>query len=310
MVNKRIYLLFVTICISITVFGQNDSNKTTLIKDNVRLKKDSFIVNNTIKDSLKSIADSVVKFNENNDSTVYTLLQKFPLIKDNANSQTILTTYKNFEDKTIIFYVLACCFLLLGITKSYFPKYFQSIFSIFFQTNFRQRQTKEQLLQDNLASLFNNVVFFLGVASLASLIIPHYTKNINLKLWQIFIASLITIVSIYSVKFLFIRFLGWVFNNKDASEAYIFIVFIINKIIGVLLLPFCLLAAFSTNQVIAIAEVVGVCIISILLFYRMILTFRSTNSRLKINLLHFFIYFCSLEILPLLIVFKVLQNYL
>lgn len=303
MINKK-YLLLLFLYLTIKGFSQKDSNVviTNVVADTItKVSKQ--------KDSANINKDSVLP-KKNIDTTQYYLLQKFPLIKEDASRITIISSYKNFENKTIIFYVLSCCFLLLAITKSYFPKYFQSIFSIFFQTNFRQRQTKEQLLQDNIASLFTNLVFFLGVACLTTLIIPNFTKNSDLKLWQIFTASLITIISIYSFKFLFIKFIGWVFNNKEASEAYIFIVFIINKIIGVLLLPFCLIAAFSTSQLVSIAEVIGISIISILLFYRMLLTYKSTNSRLKINLLHFFIYFCSLEILPLLIVFKVVQKYL
>lgn len=287
------------LCTTCVGFCQADSIIKKNYKDSFLKKSDTSLIK---KDSIHKV--------QNTDSTVFSLLQQYPIINSNAHSSTILTKYNNFENKTILFYVLVGCFLLLAITKQFFPKYFQSIFSIFFQTNFRQKQTKEQLLQDNIASLFTNIVFFLAIACLASLIIPQLINNTKIALWQIFIGSLITFICIYIVKFIFIQFIGWVFNNKEASNAYIFIVFIINKIIGILLLPFCLILAFADKHIVTIAEVIAIVIISILLLYRLLLTYRSTNTRLKINILHFFLYFCSLEILPLLIVFKVLQRFL
>ena len=307
-VLKKLILIFVFSCVTISCFCQNDTIVLKQKKDTNISKIETTLKANKVDSSLLK-NDSIVK-NVNSDTTLFSLLKQFPLIKENAANSSIITSYKNFNNKTVLFYVLVFCFFLLAVIKRFYPKYFQSIFSIFFQTNFRQKQTKDQLIQDNVASLLTNIVFFLGVASLATLLVPKWNQNATLLIWQIFIGSLVAIICIYSVKFIFIHFLGWVFNIKEASNAYLFIVFIINKIIGIFLLPFCLIAAFSSNQLIIISEVIGIGIIIILLFYRMILTYKSTNSRLKINLLHFFLYFCSLEILPLLIVFKVLQKFL
>ena len=307
-VLKKLILIFVFSCITISCFCQIDTIVLKQKKDTNISKIETTLKANKVDSSLLK-NDSIVK-NVNSDTTLFSLLKQFSLIKENAANSSIITSYKNFNNKTVLFYVLVFCFFLLAVIKRFYPKYFQSIFSIFFQTNFRQKQTKDQLIQDNVASLLTNIVFFLGVASLATLLVPKWNQNATLLIWQIFIGSLVAIICVYSVKFIFIHFLCWVFNIKEASNAYLFIVFIINKIIGIFLLPFCLIAAFSSNQLIIISEVIGIGIIIILLFYRMLLTYKSTNSRLKINLLHFFLYFCSLEILPLLIVFKVLQKFL
>ena len=45
-------------------------------------------------------------------------------------------------------------------------------------------------------------------------------------------------------KFAVIQLTGWIFNAKEPATTYSFIVFLVNKIIGLVLLPLLLLLAF------------------------------------------------------------------
>lgn len=289
---KLIVFLFLSIYVQIVCISQD-----SIINTNINLVEKV--------DSSKKITDSILP---KEDSTLYSLIKQYPLIKTNATTNYIISDYKKFGNKDIVFYTLLVCFFLLAFTKTVYPKYFASIFAIFFQTNFRQKQTKDQLLQDIIPAVLNNCIFFLSIACVATILIPKLVVTEGLQNWQIFILSLVIIITIYSIKYIFLLFMGWIFNIKEASNAYLFIVFIINKIIGIIILPICVIMAFAKNNIVDVIEVIGLTIVSLLLLYRVFLCYRSTNTRLKINILHFFLYFCSLEILPLLIIFKVLQQ--
>jgi hypothetical protein len=109
---------------------------------------------------------------------------------------------------------------------------------------------------------------------------------------------------------LFTQFLGWIYNKSTAATAYNFIVFIINKILGIVFIPILFLIAFSNKLMAHQVIEVSLAIIAILLFFRLFITYKSVSNILKINAFHFFLYFCCVEILPLLIMFKFLNHYI
>ena len=96
----------------------------------------------------------------------------------------------------------------------------------------------------------------------------------------------------------------------DATNTYIFIVFSTNKIIGVLLLPFIILIAFTNGSVNATAITLGLFFIGVLLAYRYFLSFISINRLMRIDIFHFLIYLAAFEVLPLLLINKLLLTIL
>ena len=300
-------------------FSQTDSLKKETFKLNKVTKpivKDTqnFIVDSTkdtlqIKhktDSLLSVKmDSVLKIKK--DTTVYSFLLEFPLVKNNQ-PEYMITSFKESAARDFLFYLLLSLVFLLSLIQVMFPRYFRNVFDIFFQTNFRQRQTKEQLTQENIASLLLNILFLISSATFVTLISDRFIHS-HISFWKIFLFSLIVLTSIYLCKMLFTQFMGWVFNKKEIAESYSFLVFIINKIIGVALIPFCFLLAYSTNELKHLAYTISIMLICFLFLFRFFNTYKNLSSRLKINAFHFFLYFCSVEILPLLIIYKSLNNY-
>ena len=97
---------------------------------------------------------------------------------------------------------------------------------------------------------------------------------------------------------------GWLFNMSEAADNYIFIVFVVNKMIAILLLPFLILLAFSSSPVYDIALTGSLCMVAGLLCYRMILTFAAIRNQVRVNPFHFFLYLLAFEVAPLLILYK------
>jgi hypothetical protein len=54
------------------------------------------------------------------------------------------------NDKDELFYLVAGLVLFLAVIKLMFSKFFRNVFRLFFQPSFRQNQTREQLMQNNL----------------------------------------------------------------------------------------------------------------------------------------------------------------
>ena len=276
---------------------------TTKLADTTSIKQDSSLITKTDSTKLRDSVAAVKK-----DTTIYKLLLDFPLL-NNSKPDYMVTSFRDVKSKDMLFYLLIFIVFLLSLIQVLFSKYFRNIFNIFFQTSFRQKQTREKLTQENIAALLLNILFIISASTFVTLISSRF-KITHTSFWQIFAFALIALTVVYLVKLLFTQFMGWVFNKKEIAQSYSFIVFIINKIIGVALIPFLFLLAFSTNGLQQLAFTTVIMLIIFLFLFRFFNTYKNLSGRLKINAIHFFLYFCSVEILPLLIMYKALNNYL
>ena len=214
---------------------------------------------------------------------------------------------RNSKDE--LFYLTTGLLLFLAFNRLVFSKYFSNIFRLFFQPTFRQKQTREQLSQNNLPSLLFNLLFIFSAGVYIALITDYYNVA-QINFWLLFLYSAALIATLYVVKFLFLKFSGWLFNVKEATDTYIFIVYLINKISGIILIPFIIVIAFANTEIISIAVIGSLMILAVLFSYRYLISYAPVRKEIKVSPIHFFFYICAFEIIPLLLIYKVLMIYI
>jgi hypothetical protein len=277
------------------------------------LQNDSLIRTRRLRDSL-FLADSLRKASVNAailpfvDTSTYKKYQTHPYLPLNKPGVFRIIDYREKHSKDDLFYLMAGVIFFLAFIRAVFSKYFRNLFLLFFQTSLRQKQTREQLLQNNLASLFINLLFFISAGLYISLLIKHKNWATG-SYWWLALYCGIGLIFIYLVKYLFLLFAGWVFNTKEAAGSYIFLVFMVNKVMGIILVPFLLILSFAKSGVIEAGLIVSYVIIGLLYVYRYLLSFGTFRNKLKVNGLHFFLYLCAVELLPLLLICKGLIIY-
>ncbi|MBC7422190.1 MAG: DUF4271 domain-containing protein, partial [Ferruginibacter sp.] len=109
---------------------------------------------------------------------------------------------------------------------------------------------------------------------------------------------------IYFFKFLSLKFIGWVTGYQQVTNTYIFIIFLINKILGILLLPFIIIMAFSTPVLIKVSALIAILFITLMFLMRFYRSYGLLQHQLKFNRLHFCMYIVGIEILPVLLIYK------
>lgn len=212
---------------------------------------------------------------------------------------------ERFFTPDLIFYILIFILFFLALIKTSFPKYFNSIFSLSFQATFRQSQTREQMSQNFFPAFMLNVLFILS-AGLFITLFAQYNNYTTIPFWQLFIYSTCILAIIYLIKYIVIFFTGWVFNAADAASEYRFIVFLINKLLGILFIPLLFLIAYSNDSTKKIVVTIALCLVGLLIALRYLISVARIRKNLNITAFHFFIYICAAEILPLLVIYKLL----
>jgi len=211
------------------------------------------------------------------------------------------------EGKEQLFYILAGLVLFVGIIRTAYPKYFQDIFRLFIQTSHRQKQTPEQIVQGYVPGFLFNVLFLM-VGGMLITLYGIKIKYLSGPVWLLGLYCAGVLGGIYLVKYTITALAGWVFNVKDAAGMYSFIVFIINRVIGIILLPVLILISFYTGDANTVLFTIAVSIVFFLLVYRYALSLTVIRKNLKVSALHFFIYLCAVELMPLLVIYKELFN--
>jgi len=278
---------------------------SSFIKDSVA--KSFALIDSLRKDSMMKANEALTK--KKADSTTYYAILPQSFFPFNQSPFFMMEPEKMQATKDELFYLLAGIMLLVGIIKIGFPKYFQNIFQLFLQTSFRQKQTRDQLLLGNLPSLLMNLLFIICSSMYVALIKSEYGSANNFSFWKLFALGVVILSIIYVGKYSFLVFAGWVFNMKDAASTYTFVVFSVNKIIAIILIPFILIQAFSAPYITEIFGIIAFVIVVTLLIYRYLISWLTIKKDLQVNALHFFLYLCAVEILPVLLICKILINF-
>ena len=215
------------------------------------------------------------------------------------------SNFKKRDNQDIIFYALLSLVAILGFLRFFYIQYFNNLFRVFFNSSLRQSQLTDQLLQAKLQSLFFNIIFFLSGGLFSFFLLQYFSwlpSKVN-SLLVILFCSICT-ATVYFLKFLVLKFTGWLTGYKEVTNIYIFIIFLINKILGILLIPLIIVIAFSESYLIKIALLVAVVVIALMFLLRIFRSYGLLQHQLKIGRLHFFMYIAGIEILPVLLIYK------
>ena len=221
-----------------------------------------------------------------------------------AAPRMIRKEVRRYQGKELIFYILvALCLFFAGMRQA-FPKYFNDLFRLFFRTTLKQRQIREQLMQTPLPSLMLNGFYVITAGLYIDIILQHFKLGPSVPFWLLFVYAALALSAIYFIKFLGLKLSGWIFNMEEAASAYVFIVFVVNKMVGIFLLPVVICLAFMEEPGYSAALVISWCGVGGLLLYRLVLTFGAVRNQVRVNPFHFFLYLCAFEIAPVLLIYK------
>lgn len=273
-----------------TIISRKDSSTTLNIKDSsVSVKPDSGTVSIVTSPSL-------------------TLNNK--LLNLNGEPVSLAVALKKDRSNDAFFYLVAIMVLLLAFLKYFYGRYFANLFRVFFNSSLRQNQITDQLLQAKLPSFLFNIFFVISGGIYAYLLLSHSGLFNNDNRWIAVFSSIVLMGMVYFVKYCTLKFTGWITGLKEVVDIYVFVIFLINKIIGIFLVLFIVILAFSDKQFVKAATLVSLICIGIFLLLRFFRSYGLIQNQLKVSKFHFLLYIISLEILPLMLIYKGLMIYL
>lgn len=208
------------------------------------------------------------------------------------------------------FYLFCSILFILALLRLSFTKYFVDMFRVFFNTSVRQKQLRDQLSQSPLPSLLLNLFFFISGGLFLHFLLEYKGMDGRFPVFFSLLFWITLLAAIYVSKYILTLFFGWVFNEKEAAENYIFVIFHVNKMAGLFILPFVIIWAYmdeSWKDIVLTMALSGLCLLLLARFAR---AWLAVSGTLKITLFHFLIYIIAFEIMPLMILYKLLVRFI
>ncbi len=326
--KKNLVLVFYWLIIPFFLFAQTEKDSLSGIQDSLlpkakplapQVKDTTPLKKKTVKvvpkkDSIPSVTDSIPQEIEMT-AGEHPIYQFQEVLRNNlyykffGKPLQIVMQEKQVVGNEKFFYLLVILFFYYGLIRVIFSKYLGDLFTLFFRATLRQQQLREQLLQNPLPSLLLNIQFLVTGSLYAALLARYNNILAQTDFWIICLYCLGLLVSIYIGKFLTLKTMGWILRISRATDAYLFVVFMVNKMAGIFLLPVLLLMAFPYYSILPAIIALSLFVLALLLGYRFFVSFRLVRNEIKLNLFHFFLYLCAFEIAPLLLIYKALLTF-
>ena len=214
----------------------------------------------------------------------------------------------SLPDKDVLFYAIIALIFLYSFLIQIAPQYIAKLFSQFSQSSLRMMQNREQLLQNSLASFIMNIGFVVSFSLMTTLVIFN-AHLLPINFWEGFFYMCLFFLGLYFGKYICLTIAGYIFNTNELVQTYICVVFMINKVLGILFIPFIGILAFAKPFLHPFAIWGAGLLVVLLILYRYLFSLTSVRNKLHVSSFHFFLYLCAFEVIPLLILYKLIVQY-
>jgi hypothetical protein len=187
-------------------------------------------------------------------------------------------------------------------TKKYFSLLFQSITS-FLASSRMYREQNISLIQ---GSAVMELFYLIVMALFGFQIIQSLGISLPVSDFVVFLICFVVLFLFFQVKLVIYRILGFFGETRSETREFLFNVQNHNKVLGILLWPLVAFIAWLPFQSQQVFMITG--LVLTLLFYLFYLI-RGTRILIKkqYSIFYLFLYLCTLEFLPLLLLIKAVQ---
>jgi hypothetical protein len=203
--------------------------------------------------------------------------------------------------------ILVTCFILVAWTQVFYPKRIRQIFRAPFSKRFINQLTRDGNLFKERVSVSLGIVYFLTI----SLFLYEFNEqilNISFPLFHgmaLYWVIALFILALMTLKVLLVPVLGRVFKTRETTYNYLLNMLIFALISAPVMLVVLVFILYLKLPFLLYSYLV----VFILLFlFRFVRGFFIGIALTKFSYLFLFVYLCSLEILPLLVIAKILLN--
>jgi hypothetical protein len=200
--------------------------------------------------------------------------------------------------------VLVVALVLFAVVKFSFSKYLNHLFQavVNYATSLRMFEERSYSISNGAICL--EIFFYLTLSVFLFQVANHFNLEFPFQNRMLYLLTFGGVVIYFVLKKLAYRAIGTVIEGREETGEYLFNHDNFNRVAGLVLFPIVTLVAFSPFKKADFMILTGAVVLAV--FYFLLLG-RGVSILLKkqFSIFYLFLYLCSLEFLPLLLIYKV-----
>jgi hypothetical protein len=201
--------------------------------------------------------------------------------------------------------ILLLALVLFASVKTTLNKYMSNLFqsTINYSTAVRMFQEKNNSLLYGAFQL--DVLFYVIFPVFIFQVLSFYRLDLPYTHFSLYLFCMALVAAYFLMKKIIYRFLGALLSKKSETGEYLYNADNYKRVAGLILLPMVAVIAFYPYSRDNIPVLIGVAVMA-LLYSLLILRGFMILLRKQFSIFYLFLYFCTLEFLPLVLLYKIL----
>ena len=222
--------------------------------------------------------------------------------------QNIIDSKYHYQPSWVMI-VIVLSVMILGYLFSAFNSRFIAVIKAFFSNRFTEQLSREEHSLSHPSSVFLSANFL--VTSSLFILLAIFSQGNFAVLDFSFLSFLLVVgivLGIYFIKILTLKILGFIFDKTIVVNEYIFIIYLVNQIIGIAFIPVIIFIAYGQHTLANAFVFIGVLLFIFSLIIRVGKGTITVFASGEVTPFYLFLYLCTFEILPLLLGWKLLEK--
>ena len=222
----------------------------------------------------------------------------------------VLTEKKRGSSRSFLVSVAIIDFVLLTILVVLFRNYFTRVYNGFVNDNLLGQLYRERATGLGIPFISLYSLYFFNLGWLVFLALKFYGAKIPYSDSSALLICMSGVMIITILRHLVLSFVAFTFPVDKEARLYSFSINIFNVVVGLALIPINLFAAMAPDRLSRGFLFIGFVVVILIYLFRSIRGLLIANRYLTFYKFHFLLYICTVEIVPLMVLYKLISIYL
>ncbi|MBW6533390.1 MAG: DUF4271 domain-containing protein [Mariniphaga sp.] len=202
-------------------------------------------------------------------------------------------------------FLLLAALAIFASVRTTWNKYVLHLFQSVVNNTTSARLFQEKNTSDIQGAFLLDILFYLVFAVFSFQLLNFFQVDLSFGNSRLFLSSMGLIVAYFLIKKLIYRFFGFLIEKTGETKEYLFNMNNFARVAGIILFPVVTVIAFYPFSNIKIPVFFGLFLVGAIYFLLISRGFVILMNK-QFSIFYLFLYFCTLEFLPLVLLFKIL----
>lgn len=220
------------------------------------------------------------------------------------------TTDQSFGSNSFLLATILFGLILMAVMVTTLRPFINKCYRAVLNENMLNQIYRERETGTFLPYLLLYVLFFVQAGTFLFLVLRHNKLSFQASPFFLLVGCILLVSFLFFLKHLLLATVGSIFPVSKETRVYSFTIMVYSIILGLLLAAANLMIAYAPTELIRYLIGAGLFLITGLYIVRGFRGLLLANNYVRFHIFHFLLYICTVEIVPILVLYKMITNQL